>query len=547
MELHTTADVPISPRVLVLLEQTCPRLTKVGRAIRQMSTNALHAHVAALALLGCITPGCAPTRQAAEGSWRSNIEVFEEEIKDFQDALAIPGLAYVIVEDGDVLAAGAFGVAQGAEPAPFTITTPLRLASVTKAITSVVAMQLVEGGMLNLDTPAHQYVRSRPLPDDIWVKHLLTHTSEGHVGTEYVYGTTRYALLGAAIEAIAGARLEDVLRQRILDRAGMQAYPSPALGAEGGLVSTTHDMGAFLAALDRGALLQATSLARLAAPSRTLDGTPLPVSLGWFAQTVQGQRVLWSFGQDDPEHSGALLVRLADRNLSLFVLANTNVLSDPFRLFMGDVTKSPFAMSFLRLFAMSVRGEPLRRPERGDPTIERVLVELEASGRYQYRDELVGWALIDLWTGAAEQAQRKFNLTRTRYPQDVPDAVAHFAALQLQEASSQDIAIRDGERLLATHPTNRWMLLAQGRLLQARARSNEASECFQTILALPNQEADFLHRLFKAWSWLALAQMSAERDPAQARAYLREIVASGITGGTLDEAMRMLEGLASAQ
>lgn len=482
-------------------------------------------------------------RQAAEGSWHANIAVFEEEIQELQAALAIPGLAYVIVEDGNVLASGAFGVAQGAEPEPFTITTPLRIASVTKGITAVVAMQLVEGGTFDLDTQVHQYVRSRPLPDDVLVKHLLTHTSEGHVGTEYVYGTTRYALLGAVIEAITGAQFEDVIRQRILEKAGMQAYPSPALGAHAGLVSTAHDMGAFLAALDRGALLQPASLTRLASPSHTLEGTPLPVSLGWFAQTIQGQGVLWSFGQDDPEHSGALLVRLAGRNLSLFVLANANVLSDPFRLLMGDVSKSPFAMSFLRLFAFSDRGDPLRRPERGDPAIEHVLVELEAAGRYHYRDELIGWALVDLWTGAPAEAQRKFDLMRTRYSQEKPDAVAHFAALRLPEAGSQDIAIRDGERLLAMHPTNRWMLLTQGYLLQARTRSSEAAECFQTILALPNQEKDFLNRLFKAWSWMALAQMSAERDPAQARAYLREIIASGVTGEMLDDATRMLDGL----
>jgi CubicO group peptidase (beta-lactamase class C family) len=512
-----------------------------------MATNAFHAHAAALVLLGGITLGCAPARPAPEGSWHSNIAVFEEEIQDLQTALAIPGLAYVIVEDGDVLASGAFGVAQGAEPAPFTITTPLRIASVTKALTAVVAMQLVEAGTLDLDAPAHQYVRSRPLPDDVLVKHLLTHTSEGQVGTEYVYGTTRYALLGAVIESMTGAPFEDVIRQRILERAGMQTYPSPALGAHAGLVSTTHDMGAFLAALDRDALLQPASLARLASPSRTVEGTPLPVSLGWFAQTVQGRDVLWSFGQDDPEHSGALLVRLPDRKLSLFVLANANWLSDPFRLLMGDVSKSPFATSFLRLFAFSERGDPLRRPKRGDPAIARVLAELEAAGRYQYRDELIGWALVDLWTGDPAEAQRKFDLMRTRYPQGMPDAVAHFAAFQLPDASSQEIAIRDGERLLAAHPTNRWMLLAQGYLLQARARSSEASECFQAILALPNQEADVVHRLFKVWSWMALAQMSAEHDPAQAAAYLREIIASGVTGGMLDDATRMLDGLVPAK
>jgi hypothetical protein len=214
---------------------------------------------------------------------------------------------------------------------------------------------------------------------------------------------------------------------------------------------------------------------------------------------------------------------------------------------MGDVSKSPFATSFLRLFAFSERGDPLRRPERGDPALERALVELEAAGRYQYRDELIGWALVDLWTGALAEAQRKFDLMRTRYPQGMPDAVAHFAAFQLPDASSQEIAIRDGERLLAAHPTNRWMLLAQGYLLKARARSSEASECFQAILALPNQEADVVHRLFKVWSWMALAQMSAEHDPAQAAAYLREIIASGVTGGMLDDATRMLDGLVPAK
>ena len=63
------------------------------------------------------------------------------------------------------------------------------------------------------------------------------------------------------------------------------------------------------------------------------------------------------------------------------------------------------------------------------------------------------------------------------------------------------------------------------------------------ILDLPNQEPDFLRRLFRAWSWMALAQMSAERDGEKARAYLQEIVGSGVTGGMLDDARRMLDTL----
>lgn len=497
-----------------------------------------------LALLLVVAPGCRHSRQADEsGTWHRNIAAFEEEIQGLQSALAIPGLAYAIVENGETIATGAFGVEQGAGGKPFATSTPLRIASVTKSLTAVVALQLVEEGRLDLEAPARRYAPSLKLPDDVLVRHLLTHTSEGNVGAEYVYGSTRYAMLDEVIEAILGESFGAAIRQRVLERARMRVHPSPALGAHAGLVSTTDDMAAYLAALDRGELLRPVSLARLASPSRSVAGTALPVSLGWFTETVQGQQIIWSFGQDDPEHSGALLLRIPARHLSLFVLANANVLSDPFRLLMGDVSKSPFAMSFLRLFAFSTPGQPLPMLRADHPAIERHLANMEAGTKYRYRDELLGWMLIDLWKDRTAAAQRKHEIARTRYRDDVLDPVVHFAALRLPDAPSKDQAIQDGARLLAAHPTNRWMLLAQGYLLQQRGRIAEASTYFHHILDLPNQEPDFLRRLFRAWSWMALAQMSADRDREKARTYLREIIDSGVTGGMLDDARRMLDTL----
>jgi CubicO group peptidase (beta-lactamase class C family) len=498
----------------------------------------------ALALALPLASGCHLSRPSERlDTWRSNITTFEEELQDLQSALAIPGVAYAIVENGETIATGAFGVERGSGQTRFTTDTPLRIASVTKALTAIVALQLVEEGRLDLDAPARRYAPALKLPDEVLVKHLLTHTSEGNVGTEYVYGTNRYAMLGNVIEAISGERFEDVIRRRVLERARMRLHPSPALGPHAGLVATTGDMAAYLGALDRGNLLGRASLARLALPSRSPAGTALPVSLGWFAQTVQERQVVWSFGQDDPEHSGALLLRVPSRNLSLFILANDNVLSDPFRLLMGDVTKSPFAMSFMRLFAFSMRGEPLGRPRRNDPALSQQLSKLESASTYRYRDELLAWMLIDLWKDSTATAQAKYDVAGTRYQEDVPDPVMHFAALRLPEVRTKDKAIEDGMRLLAAHPTNRWILLAQGYLLQQRGRMTEAAVCFRNILGLPNQEADFLWRLFRVWSWMALAQISADGDPQKARAYLREIVGSGVTGGLLDEAKRMLDNL----
>ena len=492
-----------------------------------------------VALLGaCSSPDAVPG-----DAWHANVEMFDAELQDLQTALGIPGLAYVIVADSGPVASRAFGTAQPPDSAPFTTSTPRRIASITKSLTAIVALQLVEEGRLDLDAPARQYASELSVPQEVRVRHLLSHTSEGTIGTGYIYSSTRYAMLGRIIEAAAETTFATAVGCRILDRAGMPPFPSPDLGAHAALVSTVEQMGKYLTALEQGALLPSDVVNRLAVPSRAGNGLPLPTSLGWFAQSVQGQQVMWSFGQDDPEHSGALLIRLPERQLSLFVLANSNVLSDPFRLLMGDATKSPFAMSFLRLFAFSSPGAPLRRPTRTDAQLASALDAAESRAVYRYRDELVGWALIDLWTNDLANAQRKFDLVRNRYRDSTPDAVLHFATARLGDDSARRGAILDGERLLRAQPENRWILLAQGALLQQDGRTADASNTFRRILALPNQESDFLGRLFRAWSWMALAQMAAPSNPDEARAYLRNIMQSGVTGGTLDDATRMLDSL----
>jgi CubicO group peptidase (beta-lactamase class C family) len=484
-----------------------------------------------------------PDGKADRTDWASNISAFETELQDLQAALAIPGLAYVIVSDSGPIASGAFGTAHAPDSTPFTTATPLRIASVTKSITAVVAMQLVDEGRLDLDAPARRYAPGLSIPDDVKVRHLLSHTSEGSIGTDYVYSSSRYAMLRQVIEAVTDTTLDAAIRTRVLDPSAMQSHPSPDLGAHAALVSTVDDMGKYLTALEQGVLLKPRALEELALPSRTPSGQALPVSLGWFAQSVQGQSVMWSFGQDDPEHSGALLVRIPEKRLSLFVLANSNVLSDPFRLLMGDVTKSPFAMSFLRLFAFSPAGAPLSRPVRGDAAIANAIETQEQRADYRYRDELIGWALVDLWTNDRVNAKRKIELVRERYTGSAPDPVLHFASVRLGDSSVRAAALQDGERLLEAHPENRWLLLAQGYLLQQEGKNAEATQAFQRILDLPNQEPDFIRRLFTFWSWMALAQMTAPHDRAQARIYLQNIVQSGVTGEMLDDARRMLDSL----
>ena len=106
-----------------------------------------------------------------------------------------PGVVALAASDRGVLYEGAFGqrdIAAGPAMTPGTI---FRIASMTKAVTSVAAMQLVEQGKLALDEPiggvlpelAAPYVlqgfdpagkpRLRPARRPITLRHLLTHTA----------------------------------------------------------------------------------------------------------------------------------------------------------------------------------------------------------------------------------------------------------------------------------------------------------------------------------------------------------------------------------
>src|SRR6185295_8667339 len=64
-------------------------------------------------------------------------------------ALAIPGLAVAIVRDTTILVARGFGLADREQAVPVTPDTPFNIASVTKPISAVVALRLVERGILD--------------------------------------------------------------------------------------------------------------------------------------------------------------------------------------------------------------------------------------------------------------------------------------------------------------------------------------------------------------------------------------------------------------
>src|SRR5215471_9043753 len=69
------------------------------------------------------------------------------------DAGEVPGVVALAADDDGVVYQGAFGKREMGKEADMTLDTVFWIASMTKAVTSVAAMQLVEQGKLHLDEP----------------------------------------------------------------------------------------------------------------------------------------------------------------------------------------------------------------------------------------------------------------------------------------------------------------------------------------------------------------------------------------------------------
>ena len=147
----------------------------------------------AVAIAAAASVGTTSARRAtAQGSARAQIDGV---LRQAVDAKEVPGVVAMAATDKGVLYEGAFGLRALDQSTPMTLDTVFRIASMTKAITSVAAMQLVEQGKLKVEEPvpnidpglgspqvlegfdAAGAPKLRPAKRPITLRHLLTHTA----------------------------------------------------------------------------------------------------------------------------------------------------------------------------------------------------------------------------------------------------------------------------------------------------------------------------------------------------------------------------------
>ena len=108
----------------------------------------------------------------------------------------VAGVVVMAADRKRVIYEGAFGVADIGEARPLRLDSLFRIASMTKAITSTAAMQLVEQNRIAIEDPVEKYLpefaklsvfesfdgatgayRVRPATKPVTIRHLFTHTS----------------------------------------------------------------------------------------------------------------------------------------------------------------------------------------------------------------------------------------------------------------------------------------------------------------------------------------------------------------------------------
>jgi CubicO group peptidase (beta-lactamase class C family) len=206
----------------------------------------------------------APPQASAQADDAPAYERIDAFVEDSMRESSIPGVALTVVQDGQTVHSAGYGKTSD-NGRLVTPQTPFIIGSTTKSITALAVMQLVEAGLIDLDSPVQHYIPEFTLAgadeaSRISVRHLLTMSSgipasaggeafrstvnmspeaavralvSTHLafepGSEFEYVNANYVILGLLIQNVSGQTYGDYLQQRIFDPLEMHhSYTDPA-------------------------------------------------------------------------------------------------------------------------------------------------------------------------------------------------------------------------------------------------------------------------------------------------------------------------------
>lgn len=216
----------------------------------------------------------APLARALEEPELPSLPSFDRAMAEHMEPRGIPGAALAVLRSGRLVHLRGYGKLDRDREERVLATTPFRLASLSKPITALAVLRLVDARKLALDEPILRRVEVEPLLEEgvaedprwkhVTLRHCLQHSGGwdrgksfdpmfravafarllGHEapasardvirvmrgreldfdpGTRYAYSNFGYCLLGRAIEAATGASYEEHVRASLLAPLGAGA------------------------------------------------------------------------------------------------------------------------------------------------------------------------------------------------------------------------------------------------------------------------------------------------------------------------------------
>lgn len=305
-------------------------------------------------------PAVAPEVAGSDASSRANaamgatvIQGIDSGVGQVMRRFNVPGAAVMVLLDGHLVHARAYGQRDVARGLAVRTDTPFEIGSITKQFTAAAIVQLQEAGKLTLDDPLARHLPDAPHAHEVTLRQLLSHTSGLHdyfdgperevdelvtqpiafdrliarvrdrpldfaPGSRWSYSNTGYILLGRVIEVVSGERYVDYVRRHLLEPLDMRhtftladterlqgmavGYRHEAgvlrrspyfhpdwSGAAGFLVSTLDDLARWDRGLSGGKVVSPAGYREMITPVHTAEGGSADYGLGLFVNAVYGQ------------------------------------------------------------------------------------------------------------------------------------------------------------------------------------------------------------------------------------------------------------------
>jgi CubicO group peptidase (beta-lactamase class C family) len=305
-------------------------------------------YCANLAVLSFVAAAC--TAESAQQSNRLDVLTSEQRLADLPQVIAalmdsaeVSGVSVAIASDTGAVWSRAFGVRNAETGEPVDENTVFEAASLSKPVFAYAVMQLVDSGVVDLDTPIADFYPEEIVADQryatITPRMVLSHTPgfpnwrprggdltiDFDPGSRFSYSGEGFVYLQMAVMHATGERLQELVARLVFEPLGMTrssyiwdtrfednvALPhrsdgtvlekrKPARG-QGNAAATLHttapDFARFLTALMTGALLSDSSANQMRSPQIPVD-SGVSWGLGIGLQETDDGSALWHWGDN---------------------------------------------------------------------------------------------------------------------------------------------------------------------------------------------------------------------------------------------------------